>query len=106
MRILTWFAACVLLVVLAGGVGLVVAFALDETSLLSATIGATMLVASWHGLRRLGPRPEEGDPADHWPTALLVLAAVVVLQLLIHWNPWLLTGWVIFPLWLKLRRRS
>jgi hypothetical protein len=30
----------------------------------------------------------------------------VVLQLLIHWNPWLLTGWVIFPLWLKLRRRS
>jgi hypothetical protein len=100
-----WLAASVLLVVLIIGVGLVVAFALDQTSLVNATVGATMVVMCWHALRRLGPQPEEGF--DDWPTALFVLGVLASIQVLVHWNPWLLGfAWLVFPLWLRVRRRS
>jgi hypothetical protein len=100
-----WLAACVLLVVLIVGVGLVVAFALGQTSLVNATVGATLVVMSWHGLRRLGPQPEEGS--DSWPTALFVLVVFAGIQVLVHWNPWLMIfAWLVFPLWIRLRRRS
>jgi len=102
-----WIASSILLVAMIIGVGLVVMFVFDATSLLGGVVGATLSVLGWHALRRLEPRPEVARPPDGWSHAFLGVAYFVALQLLVRWNPWLLVfGLLIFPIWVKLRRRS
>ena len=107
VKALIWLASSVVLVVMIIGVGLVAMFVFDATSLAGGVVGATLSVFGWHALRRLEPRSEVEGPPDDWPHAFLGVAYFVVLQLLVRWNPWLLVfGLLIFPIWVKLRRRS
>ena len=102
-----WLASSVLLVLMIIGVGLVAMFVFNATSLAGGVVGATLSVLGWHALRRLEPRSEVAEPPDDWPHAFLGVACFVTLLLLVHWNPWLLVfGWVVFPIWVKLRQRS
>ena len=88
------------------GIGLVVAFVLDATSLVGAVVGASLAVLAWHGLRSIEPRRPEDRPPDGWPIVLGVASyAAVLLSAL--WNPWLLVfGLLVFPLWWRLTRRQ
>ncbi|HEY1275992.1 MAG TPA: hypothetical protein VGF25_13835 [Thermoleophilaceae bacterium] len=106
MKLLAWLASGVLLVMLMYGIGLLVAFVLDGTTVVGAVLGASLTVTAWHGLRRLEPRHAEDRPEDGWPVAVVGAAACGALLLLGLWNPWLLLlGWIVFPAWLRATRR-
>jgi hypothetical protein len=107
MKVLVWLASALLLVMLLYGVGLLVAFVLDGTTVVGAVVGASLTVTAWHGLRRLEPRPADSRPEDGWPTAVLGVVLCGALLLLGLWNPWLLIfAWIVFPVWSRISRRQ
>jgi hypothetical protein len=100
-------AACVLLLLLIFGVGSVMAFVFGGATPVALVVGATLLVMSWHGLRRLDPSGSDERPAEDWATAIVVtlaLAAILIGGLV--WTPWLtIFAAIVFPLWVRLTYR-
>ena len=107
MKFLQWTAASVLLIVLIMGLGCIGVYVAGEGSLLGVFIGAALVVVAWHGLRRLEPRGEEARPPEGWGVAVLGVLAFSAYLLALFWNAWLLVfGLLVFPMWLRLRRRD
>lgn len=107
MRTLHWAAAGFLVLVLLIGIGLIVAFVLDATSVVGIVVGASLAVSAWHGLRSIEPRSPEARPPEGWSIAVLNVAACSSLLLLALWNPWLLVfGMLVIPLWWRLTRHQ
>ena len=105
MRALAWLASSLMLMLLIAGIALVVAFVLGGGSLVGVVAGSTLIFFSWHGLRRVAPRPEGDRPPEGWLAASVGVATYAGILLLVQWNPWMLLALVVFPLWRRFIRR-
>lgn len=108
---LRWLLVVPVLIVFVLGIGAVMFYVWGGAPITTAAIGASIAVVAWHVLRRIdspgwSPEDDEDGIPDEWPFALAQLAVFACIMALGFWNPWLIVfGWLVFPLWNRLKNR-